>query len=632
MAYINGNEVLFSAQVHIEQTGGGTSKKTYSVSGESVDIKGAESVSAFVSGKTVNLLSNNLISRTASGITATVNADKSITLNGTATAEVDFDLFNATNFPIEARPYYLTGCPAGGGYSTYQLRFNWKNADNAWAARIDNGSGEWFDESGDNGAPYTSSNVVAQIRVFEGATLNNVTFYPMLSFYDGIPYTPYGEAVSVEGESITVTNNGTETQIALSVNSDGTVNNIPIYDDMTLSVAEHLVITASYVVIVGGSTEDLAALEEKVNNNTERIAALEGTSAVASYFEEEVETTIDTIIEKTEGTALVLNIITDTHEDTADSESVRICNESYANIKAVNEGVYCDALIHLGDSCGSGQSLYPDWQIVNKHLHSTRKRLLNCNEHSVMLVGNHDGINSLNPNEKKTYNAMYAYTRDYVKRNGTSPYGYMDFEDRKIRCVFLSTTTYSDYSGYAVLGFGWEQVKWFIDVACKTEDGWQLLVFSHYSPYDTDLEEYYQANLEAKEIVKILNAYTNHTAYSFSNSDVSLSADFTTLTTTKAVAWICGHGHYDRVTTNNTVITDFDLCCPIIQTACARLEQENEIPDDNEDGTADADVITPARTTKTVTQDLWDTLVYRPDENKIYMIRFGAGEDREIEC
>ena len=39
----------------------------------------------------------------------------------------------------------------------------------------------------------------------------------------------------------------------------------------------------------------------------------------------------------------------------------------------------------------------------------------------------------------------------------------------------------------------------------------------------------------------------------------------------------------------------------------------------------------PARKSKTVTQDAWDTMVYRPDLNKIYMIRFGAGEDREID-
>jgi hypothetical protein len=248
-----------------------------------------------------------------------------------------------------------------------------------------------------------------------------------------------------------------------------------------------------------------------------------------------------------------------------------------------------------------------------------------------MLVGNHDGIKSLTPNEKITYNAMYAYTRDYVKRPDAVPYGYMDFEDRKIRCVFLSTTTYNESTGGGVCGFGYDQFKWFVNTACATEDGWQLLVFSHYSPYDNDLEEYYQANLIAKEMVKVLNAYTSHTNYSFSNYDVSVSADFTSKTSTKAIAWVCGHGHYDRITTDNTYITDFSLCCPIIQIACARLEQENEIPDDNADGANDADVITPARVTKTVTQDLWDTLVYRQDENKIYMIRFGAGEDRVID-
>ena len=352
---------------------------------------------------------------------------------------------------------------------------------------------------------------------------------------------------------------------------------------------------------------------------------------IAVYFKDEVIKTVSSIKEKAGNNGFVLNLITDTHEDLSNHESVRMTNETYANIKAVNDKVFADALIHLGDSCGSSQALYPDWETVNDHLLSTRERLSDCNEHSVMLVGNHDGINSLTPNENYSYDIMYGYNIDYVSRPGNPPYGYMDFVDQKIRCVFLSTTTYSDYTGGGVLGFGYDQFKWFIDVATATEDGWELLVFSHYSPYDRDLEEFYQANLIAKEIVKVLNAYTNHTVYNFSNYDISVSADFSTHTSTRALAWITGHGHYDRVTTDHQYIDDFDLCCPVIQIACARLEQENELPDDNEDGIVDEDVVAPARTLKTVKQDLWDTFVYNKDENKIYMIRFGAGEDRVID-
>jgi hypothetical protein len=115
---------------------------------------------------------------------------------------------------------------------------------------------------------------------------------------------------------------------------------------------------------------------------------------------------------------------------------------------------------------------------------------------------------------------------------------------------------------------------------------------------------------------------------------VSISADFTSKTETKAVAWVCAHGHFDRITTDNTYITDFDLCCPIIQTACAKVECREgaeHLPDDDSNGIPDADTIMQPRTPRTVTQDLWDTLVYRKDENKIYMIRFGAGDDRVID-
>ena len=249
-----------------------------------------------------------------------------------------------------------------------------------------------------------------------------------------------------------------------------------------------------------------------------------------------------------------------------------------------------------------------------------------------MLVGNHDGISSMNPDENKTYNSMYAYTRDYVERNGKTPYGYMDFKDRKIRCVFLSTTTYSEYSGYAICGFGWEQMQWVAKEALNTEDGWHVLVFSHYCPYDPNLEGFHVGNLIGKEIIKMLNAYNTHTAYRYDGNSggTPISVDYSSHTATKTVAWVCGHGHYDRVTTDNTYLLDYDLCCPIIHVACARLEQENEIPDDNNDGVGDGDIVAPARKTKTVTQDLWDTLIYDPTANLITMVRFGAGEDREV--
>lgn len=625
--------------------------KTYTAEGASIDVKNAASIDeayVMVQEQTVkNYLPNNGKTTTINGVTFTVQNDGRVILSGTATAEAEFyavedtiiDYLETPALSLPAGTYYFRGAPAGASYTTYYMRLTYR----------DNGS--WKDLYNYSSSPIVLdndtvfSNHILRIVVNAGVNVDGLVFEPMLVTDPNAEYVPYSQT-GYDGAVVTVKDNGTSNTETVAVNTDGTVTGIPIYDDMTLSVPSGYSLHLKYTT--ASKTMSDVVNEVKVENDqqselitelTDRVTRLEETSeepenkpalGVSDYFADEVSITINTITEKCGGTALVLNIVTDTHEEFSDSESVRICNEMYANMKAVNAGVHCDALIHLGDSCGSPQSLYPDWLTVNKHLQSTRKRLSDCNDHSVMLVGNHDGINSMTPNEKITYNAMYAYTRDYVERPGAVPYGYMDFEDRKIRCVFLSTTTYNTSTGAASLGFGWDQFKWFADVACATDDGWQLLVFSHYSPYDLDLEKFYYANLIAKEIVKILNAYTNHTAYSFNDSNVSVTIDFTTKTTTKAVAWVCGHGHYDRITTDNTYITDFSLCCPVIQTACARLEQENEIPDDNADGVNDPDVVSPARTTKTVTQDLWDTLVYRQDENKIYMVRFGAGEDREI--
>lgn len=594
----------------------------------SVEVK-AETINLFSYWKNPNIVNNTLVDN---GITYTYNEDGSITANGTTAETESTCVFStAAAFPICLGDYYLTGCPSGGSLSTYYIKFDFKNETGVWGSFSDIGTGgKWTAES-----EYVSSSAQGAIRIYPGVTVENLTFYPMLSRVENADFAPL---VCLEEEKLTVVDNEFNTTNALTINADGTVGDIPVYNDMTLTVPNGVIMDVTYQTVNNKNEEQIKALAEQTTDHERRIQTIENgeivSSAIPSYFEEEINTTVETILEKSQNPCLILNILSDSHEDYTVNEQVRICNEMYANIKAVNERVYCDGLIHLGDSCGSPQAIYPDWQTVVRHLNSTRSRLSKCNNHSVMLVGNHDGINSLYPDEKKTFNAMYAYNRDYVKRNGKSPYGYMDFEDMKIRCVFLATNIYSDYSQRGITALGWEQVKWFAEVISQMEDGWQILAFAHYSPYDEAYEESnnYIASNQYRCLVRILNAFNIHTKLTFSYStDISLDLDFTNKTSTKTIALFTGHGHYDRVIQNNTYVTDYELSYPIIMTACARLEQEDEKPDDNADGTADADVISPARMTKTVTQDLWDTMVYSPTENKIYMIRFGAGEDRVID-
>ena len=130
-----------------------------------------------------NLLKNNVVTQTVSGVTFTINDDKSITVNGTATAQISFGINNKVGLGIGN--YILTGCPSGGSNNTFYLT---AYASSAWLGSPDFGSGCKIENK-------TVTHVV--ITIASGYTANNLKFYPMLRDADIIDdtYEPYKESV-----------------------------------------------------------------------------------------------------------------------------------------------------------------------------------------------------------------------------------------------------------------------------------------------------------------------------------------------------------------------------------------------------------------------------------------------------
>jgi len=139
-----------------------------------------------------NLLPSTSKTVTKNGVTATRNADGSITVNGTATAIADFYV-NTTasgdnqNISLPAGRYTLNGV-TGGSATTFALY---------WRVKPSSGSETYkrVTDGDDTVAIASGSTVGAFIRVYEGATLNNVKFYPMIrpaSIPDDtyVPYAP----------------------------------------------------------------------------------------------------------------------------------------------------------------------------------------------------------------------------------------------------------------------------------------------------------------------------------------------------------------------------------------------------------------------------------------------------------
>lgn len=119
--------------------------------------------------------------KTAYGITFIVNADGTITANGTATDNTSFLLCNRK---IKLNGIYTLGGAAGGSSTTYYMQIN---TDKSWHGAATNGQTETFDNE-----------AVVSITIFikTGITLNNFVFKPMLNFgATAEPFEPYKQSV-----------------------------------------------------------------------------------------------------------------------------------------------------------------------------------------------------------------------------------------------------------------------------------------------------------------------------------------------------------------------------------------------------------------------------------------------------
>lgn len=126
-----------------------------------------ENVSLIIKNKNDLILKQYSGTESKNGITLTYNADGSVTANGTAAANTDFYITELTNDYI-GKSMKLTGCPAGGGSSTYRLSF----AEGSTSYGNDDGTGFTYANC--------KANTRFRLRIVSGYTANNLIFYPMV--------------------------------------------------------------------------------------------------------------------------------------------------------------------------------------------------------------------------------------------------------------------------------------------------------------------------------------------------------------------------------------------------------------------------------------------------------------------
>ena len=137
-------------------------------------------------------------------------------------------------------------------------------------------------------------------------------------------------------------------------------------------------------------------------------------------------------------------------------------------------------------------------------------------------------------------------------------------------------------------------MEWVKNTLKNTPENSKIVVFSHVPPLP--VIHYWSDQIRNGErLIQVLEDYQKNSRG-------------------KILAYVHGHNHADQIFTERAF--------PIISLGCNKCEY---FIDKKPEGS-----FTPERHLGTVTQDLWDIMIIKPQENTLEFVRFGAGEDKSI--
>lgn len=302
----------------------------------------------------------------------------------------------------------------------------------------------------------------------------------------------------------------------------------------------------------------------------------------------------------------------------------------YANIAALTRMVPINAVIAGGDNING----YFD---RNQKFVETRQATsglygrVSHNTDVFFMLGNHDTGNGQNGNSTPATTITESELKSFYlskekafneNRNGDSLYGFKDYEDQKIRVIWLNSfdlpwTLNSDgtykYNFLTTSGYQGDQLEWLAKSALKLKSSdWHVMIFTHCPlphTFEVAAGQAPLTQINSDILVSIINAFQNGTSLTVSEPSrelpVSFSADFSTQGSGVVIGLFSGHIHRDGQMVYN------DINC--VETSCSLCH------------TGDT-----GRTAGTLSEDCWDVFSINKASRTIIAHRFGYGSDRTI--
>lgn len=279
--------------------------------------------------------------------------------------------------------------------------------------------------------------------------------------------------------------------------------------------------------------------------------------AVPDYIITEAERVAKAVQSVRTAQSLVLAVMSDQHLYDGNSGEVHVGSQTSAQyagmgVNELKKRMRLDGAVFLGDYTWGGENYTVEQ--VKRDMTACKKAVgTNHADAEIWCVGNHDLNGVATRDRMMTLDEIYAHVganSDGVKPYGDMArgYGYVDFENQKIRVLYLNTCDTSDFAVTDGVKAEREwvsptQMRWLVDTALdftgKDAPGdWGIVIVGHH-PLHYNLNCY-------SSVMKILEAYRDGTSGSVDNKidgvTHTVSYDFSGITNRAEI--ICNlHGH-----------------------------------------------------------------------------------------
>lgn len=302
----------------------------------------------------------------------------------------------------------------------------------------------------------------------------------------------------------------------------------------------------------------------------------------------------------------------------------------YANIAALTRMVPINAVIAGGDNI-NGYFDRKQKFVETRQATSGLYGRVSHNTDVFFMLGNHDTGNGQNGNSTPATTITESELKSFYlskekafneNRNGDSLYGFKDYEDQKIRVIWLNSfdlpwTLNTDgtykYNFLTTSGYQGDQLEWLAKSALKLKSSdWHVMIFTHCPlphTFEVAAGQAPLTQINSDILVSIINAFQKGTSLTVSESSrelpVSFNADFSIQGSGVVIGLFSGHIHRDGQMVYN------DINC--VETSCSLCH------------TGDT-----GRTAGTLSEDCWDIFSINKASRTIIAHRFGYGSDRTI--